>query len=422
MNNIVILKYVKICFVMKSKTTLIYKNYVQIMLFLVLPLASTFAQITINPPTIVANPMCASPTFNQFNISFSFTPVSGLLPTNQFILEISDASGNFSATPTVLVTTGQGQVTSSPYTFSNVALPTTTGGSGYTFRVKSTAPAATSGPSTPRTAYYKSQDEPFSINNLVSPVSICSGGSYVLSIDNPGTGSNNSPLQYPALTYKWFKEPSLTPIATTNTLTVSQAGVYYVETNYGTCTSDSYSNRVTVNVSTQQSQINASLNVTNPSLLLPSQTKIITVTTDAASPTFEWYLDDKVIPGETSSSYTASVTGNYKVIVTQTSGCVVSKELLFVLQNAVAVNIPNIVSPNNDGINDFWIIPNEYINSGDTEVMILNARGEIVLNTNDYQNNWPQETIEFKSLNPLFYYIIAKQGQEVKKGSITVLK
>jgi hypothetical protein len=66
----------------------------------------------------------------------------------------------------------------------------------------------------------------------------------VLRIDNPGTGTNDSPLKYPSLTFKWFKEPSLVPIATTPSLTVNQPG-RYVETNYGTVL-DSYSNRVTV--------------------------------------------------------------------------------------------------------------------------------------------------------------------------------
>jgi hypothetical protein len=50
-----------------------------------------------------------------------------------------------------------------------------------------------------------------------------------LRIDNPGTGTNDSPLKYPSLTFKWFKEPSLVPIATTPSLTVNQPGRYYVE-------------------------------------------------------------------------------------------------------------------------------------------------------------------------------------------------
>jgi hypothetical protein len=52
----------------------------------------------------------------------------------------------------------------------------------------------------------------------------------VLRIDNPGTGTNDSPLKYPSLTFKWFKEPSLVPIATTPSLTVNQPGLITLRT------------------------------------------------------------------------------------------------------------------------------------------------------------------------------------------------
>jgi hypothetical protein len=58
-------------------------------------------------------------------------------------------------------------------------------------------------------AYYKIQDSQFTINNFNGTATYCTGGSLVLRIDNPGTGTNDSPLKYPSLTFKWFKEPSL---------------------------------------------------------------------------------------------------------------------------------------------------------------------------------------------------------------------
>jgi hypothetical protein len=74
-------------------------------------------------------------------------------------------------------------------------------------------------------AYYKIQDSQFTINNFNGTATYCTGGSLVLRIDNPGTGTNDSPLKYPSLTFKWFKEPSLVPIATTPSLTVNQPDV-----------------------------------------------------------------------------------------------------------------------------------------------------------------------------------------------------
>ena len=104
-------------------------------------------------------------------------------------------------------------------------------------------------------AYYKPQDSQFSINNFEATATYCPGGSFVLKIDNPGTGTNDSPLKYPSLTYNWFQynegaAPTLLAAASGGSYTVTKPGTYYVETNYGNCTSDSYSNKVKVSEST----------------------------------------------------------------------------------------------------------------------------------------------------------------------------
>jgi len=473
---------------------------INIISFVLLSFTQTIsAQIVISTPSLGFSQACASPTFNTYNVTFTFSPETGLGATNQFKIELSDATGSFSNATTVY-TSAQGAVTVSPATLS-FALPTTTAGESYKVRIKSTAPVATSTGSVSFPAYYKIQDEPFTINNWVSTGIFCSGGSYVLSIDNPGGPANNSPLQYPSLTYNWFKETSPTTsvfVATGETLTVNEAGTYFVETNYGTCTSDSYSNRVTVSQAssgdsasissslgnpycssegpTTLSTINAvsyqwfkdgteisgatnqmyttneagvySVNIdlgscsTNASIDLQNtgftssidvpefntmeqgETLIATVTTDAVNPQFEWYFNGSIIPNEISNSYEATQLGSYKVVVTQTSGCNASSEFVFTISEPYpnVPDIPNLISPNGDGINDTWVIPQNYVSGTNTEVMILSSQGKIVLKTSDYQNNWPQSQIDFKDVNPVYYYIIKTQDNKTKKGSITVVK
>ena len=57
-----------------------------------------------------------------------------------------------------------------------------------------------------------------------------------------------------------------------------------------------------------------------------------------------------------------------------------------------------------------------------TEVTIISSQGELVLKTNNYQNNWPENEIMFKDINPVYYYIITPQNNKVRKGSITLIK
>jgi len=464
---------------------------------------SLYAQLFFGSPSLGFTQACASSSFNTYYVTIPFSPASSLNGSNQFIVELSDATGNFSGATTVY-TSPAGSVTASPATL-GFAIPQTTGGEGYRVRVKSTSPASTSGSSVAFPAYYKIQDSPFSINNLVPTGVYCSGSSYLLTIDNPGTGTNDSPLQYPSLTFDWYKEISPTTsvfVSSGSSLNVNEPGTYFVKTNYGTCTSDSYSNRVAVSLAsgqpttpsnsslgnpycagdgpttlscisgtsyqwykdgtiiadaTSQTYItnnpgmysvtvnlgncvatgsldlenngfNSSIDVSDINNIQTDESLVATVTTDALSPDFKWYLNDEIIPGATTNTYEATEFGDYKVVVTQTVDCISSMEFLYTLvlnePFPDVEKIPNLIRPNTaDGKNDKWIIPIKYTNGNDnTEVIIMDSRGVVVHRTKSYQNNWPEDPIDFKSINPVYYYIITTQNNTIKKGSITVVK
>lgn len=461
------------------------------------------AQIVIGTPNLGFSQACASESFNTYSTTFVFSPDSGLESTNQFIIELSNADGDFSE-PTIVYTSNQGVITSSPATL-NFSLPETTAGENYKIRIKSTAPVATSSASSAFAAYYKLQDSPFTINNLVSTGAYCTGGSYLLSIDNPGTGNNDSPLNYPSLTFNWFKETSPTTsvfVAEGNSLLVSEEGTYFVETNYGTCTSNSFSNRVTITEAssgeanativsslgnpycpeqglttlstiggnsyqwfkdgelidgateqmyqTNQSGMfsvqvdlgdcsasgtinliselfNSDINVDESTTIEDGETLEVIVSSDAISPEFEWYLNEQIIPSANDNILNATEFGDYKVIITETVGCTGSRTHLFTIEEALdpfpdVAKIPNVISPNGDGINDTWVIPVQYVSGTNTKVTIMDNRGKIILQTNDYLNNWPEANLNLGSINQVFYYIISPEQGETKKGSITVVR
>ncbi|MDT0558843.1 gliding motility-associated C-terminal domain-containing protein [Ichthyenterobacterium sp. W332] len=461
------------------------------------------AQIVIGTPNLGFSQACASESFNTYSTTFVFSPDTVVEASNQFIIEMSDADGDFSNS-TVVYTSAAGVITSSPATL-NFSIPETTAGENYRIRIKSTAPVATSAGSSAFAAYYKLQDSPFTINNLVSTGAYCTGGSYLLTIDNPGNGTNDSPLNYPSLTYNWYKETGPTTsvfVAEGSSLLVSDEGTYFVETNYGTCTSNSFSNRVTISEAvageanativsslgnpycpeqglttlstiggnsyqwykdgeliegatnqmyqTNESGVfdvivdlvdctasgsidlmselfNSDINVDDITTIEDGESVDIIITTDAISPEFEWFLNGQLISGANQDTYEASEFGDYKVVITETVGCTGSRELLFTIEEAMdpfpdVAKIPNVISPNGDGINDTWVIPIQYISGTNTEVMIMTNRGKVIMQTNDYLNNWPEEDLNLSNINQVYYYIITTQEGDTKKGSITVVK
>ncbi len=461
------------------------------------------AQIVISTPNLGFSQACASESFNSYSTTFIFSPESALNTSNQFTIELSDADGDFSD-PTIVYTSGAGAVTTSPATL-NFSLPETTAGENYKIKIKSSSPVASSTGSASFAAYYKLQDSPFTINNLVSTGAYCTSGSYLLSIGNPGTGSNDSPLLYPSLTFYWYKETSSTTsvfVAEGAALSVSVEGTYFAETNYGSCTSDSFSNRVTIiEASTGEADVTISSSLGNPycpeqglttlstiggnsylwfkdGIIIPEatgqmyqtnesgtfsvqvdlgdcsasgsidlvselfdssinvdevnsmeigETLMVTVTTAANNPEFEWYFNNVLITGEATDTYEVSEFGTYKAVITETTGCNASKEYEFVVEQTLdpfpdVPKIPNVISPNGDGINDTWVIPQQYVTGTNTEVQILNNRGKVIFQTIDYQNNWPENQLDLMSVNVLYYYIITTADLETKQGSITIVK
>lgn len=481
---------------MKYKTTLLFKKTSLTLFITGLLIFCPKSNAQIGAPTPVAfSQICASSSFNSYTVNFTFTPAS-FTGANIFTLEMSDPTGLFT-TPTPITILSSSTV-ASPGSFT-FAVPTTTAGQNYRFRVKSSSPATTGPSSSAFAAYYRVFNEAFYINNQLPTAVFCSGGNLVLTVD-PSTVPFPSPLPFTTLKYKWFKNDVVIAGQTTSSLSVNSAGTYYVAIDYGSCStigsvtrsqnvvvtqatsglsfpitaslpnpicqgtptvmsttsgfayqwfkdgiaiaganSFQYSTDlsgvyyVNVNAGSCSAQsasytvvaidFTATINVPAVSNILPGETKTVEVTTNATSPTYQWYLNGILIPTETTNTYAATTEGDYKVTVTQNASCVVNKDLLFKLKKGTpATKIPTVISPNADGINDTWEIPQEYLGSSNTKIQIISSQGEMVFTTSDYQNDWPQTPIDFKSVNPVYYYIISKPGQGEKKGSITVVR
>lgn len=265
-----------------------------------------YSQINFSNPNITFTQACASSGFNNFNFSFSFFPPSALQPGNQFIVELSDNTGSFASPTVVKVLTN----TTSPVS-SNFSLPTDAYGEGYRIRVRSTAPVKISNPSNAFAAYYAIHNQPFAINSNIGTVSICDGETYTLQVDDTGTPA--SPLYYPSLTYRWRKNSSIIAGATGPTLTVSEPGQYYAEVNYGSCTMNSYSNIVQVQVMSNLTPAITSQG--NSTIICPSGSNTLTSSITSTSYTYQWYRDNVQIAGATGTTYNAAEEGTYYLAV-----------------------------------------------------------------------------------------------------------
>ena len=125
-------------------------------------------------------------------------------------------------------------------------------------------------------------------------------------------------------------------------------------------------------------------------------------TTTLTPGTFSSYVwqDKSTLP-----YYKASKAGRYIVKVYNENGCEASDTLQLHLTNCSPIKIPNTFSPNGDGINDTWNIPQLTIYNDITE-QIFNRYGQIVFNTKGQYIAWDGKVNGNQAPVGTYYYII----------------
>jgi len=129
------------------------------------------------------------------------------------------------------------------------------------------------------------------------------------------------------------------------------------------------------------------------------------------------YLDNDTV---LQPLFTAVKDMAYKFVVTSKEGCVASDSIY--IKVLLKLQIPNVFSPNGDGINDIWEIKNlsDYSNS---RVQVYNRYGQLIYHSIGYSQSW-DGTINGKPL-PIgtYYYLINTDiSSKPLSGTITILR
>lgn len=86
----------------------------------------------------------------------------------------------------------------------------------------------------------------------------------------------------------------------------------------------------------------------------------------------------------------------------------------------VAIEIPNVITPNGDGYNDLFVIKG-IENCEKSKLIVRSKSGSVVLQVNDYQNNWDAQNALDGTYYYQFYYTI--HGiEETRTGTLTIIR
>lgn len=299
-------------------------NEVFLTLLMLISFSFSFSQLTINTPTLGGfNQVCASPTFNTYSVSFSFSPVANLQAGNIFTVQLSDASGSF-ANPTILATSTE---TTSPVTVS-FPFPVSVNGTNYKIRIRSSAPSSTSPSSVSFSANYAVYNQPFTINNNVQNQAVCSSSNFVLSVDSGA----NSPLVFSELVYKWYRNNIVIAGEILPNLTITQPGNYFAKVDYGTCNLNAYSNVVTVSITQAETLSISSQN--NSTHVCPVDGLLLTGEIAGSGYLFQWYKNGEMLSGETNVICNATMAGEYYLIATK-NACVFTSNSIILTEDSI---------------------------------------------------------------------------------------
>jgi len=202
------------------------------------------------------------------------------------------------------------------------------------------------------------------------------------------------------------------------THTYSIPGTYNIslDVSTGSGCADSYTINNLIKVYAQPV---ASFQMSNNTVVITDATvEFLNTTTDAT--TYSWDFGDGTTSADESPSHTYSDKGFFPItmIASTEYGCVDTvKNLVTVVDEEIIT--PNIITPNGDGKNDYFVIKN-LESSLANELVIYDRWGKKIFDKSDYKNDWNGEGHP----DGTYYWILRTKGQMQSvstKGTLNIL-
>ena len=323
-----------------------------VIMFFIMGISVLKAQ-TLNKPTPVDNPnyagnsawtaVCANANFNEYFVNFTWETPS-VNSNNEFILELSDADGNFTNAVELDRLGDKNNIFNFNFYF---VLPTSIRGDAYRLRVKSSSPAKTSVESDAFSMYYTD----YNTSLLISPDGngkIPSGGTIELCDVNSVTIATHNIPNANTYQYKWYRSGTLLTTEKGPSIKVTTSGIYNVEVDYGdTCSRSANTLSNTIDITTATS-LGVAINPPNKTALCNGETLSLQANITEQGLTYIWYKDKLAITSATVDddtyvvdSNTTDFEGDYSVQISGPGACLESSALISITNGGYTVNRVN---------------------------------------------------------------------------------
>jgi large repetitive protein len=248
---------------------------------------------------------------------------------------------------------------------------------------------------------------------------VCAGKSYEYSIE-PVVGATR---------YIWtVSNGSFVRISDTKISVTPNAGVFVVSVQASNTCSESPEKKVEITARPASETPIAPGTINGPLKVCVGQVLTYSISPTVGATSYYWTLPD----GWSYVSNTATNTTHIQVIAGIKSGTLSvvgqnscgnsgSASIEISKDTDIALEFPNVFSPNNDGNNDTWVIKN-LENYADNDLTIINRWGNEVFRTKTYKNNWTGNGL---SEGTYFYILRVKMcdgADKLFKGYVMIVR
>lgn len=235
------------------------------------------------------------------------------------------------------------------------------------------------------------------------------------------TGENCTPLPVTLTallvskaSYQWVRDSQAIPTSNLQSFTATANGVYSVNVTVNGCTAPSRTIRL-MNVSKAERTLVSIGKV--PPLVAGQPVKLDPQIVNATS--FSWSPAEQLSSAEVPDPVaTPQTTTSYTLTVTSDQGCMASDTVTLTV--VPALFIPNAFTPNNDGVNDTWLIQNISYHQP-CRLQVVNRWGNTVYEESSYQEPWNAANNGEPVESGLYHYVLITPYVSYS-GSIQIIR
>ena len=250
-------------------------------------------------------------------------------------------------------------------------------------------------------------------------IQVSLGDDFDTCFESPKTLTARATGYNPSLaTYEWTLDGVTIVGANSSSLIIDEIGTYAVTASFGDCTA---SNSIEVSF-----KDNLIVTVDDDFQTCPKEPHTLTAKTRERNATYQWYLNETLLTGETNSTLDIMIeqgtmgTQTYSVVIS-VGGCTGTDSVDVSLYNLTNCVISQGISPNGDGFNDSLELSWLNDRTGIVKLKIYNRWGTLVFDQRNYSNQWRGQSHNGNDLptGTYFYVIDLKSVDAVYGGRTT---